>query len=135
MLHVQFVLDALLVSVYNKIKKKRKGDSNPDSFHRLHTNFERGKRTMDNFELDFMANNMVDSALTLKALANAFFRQFVEGKEKENLLAVSMNYEDFQYLYGSIMLSVEEVAQRAKGFKAYVKEGATDDHERTSKNP
>ena len=68
---------------------------------------------MDTMELLDKAISLKDSVLSLKAVSDSFFREYVEGTEEANIIAVTASQETYTYLYKVLSDLVFEVREKA----------------------
>ena len=66
---------------------------------------------MDTNEMLDRVITLKDSVLSLKAVSTSFFREYVEGTEKDNITAVIASHETYLYLFkvlSDLLLDVEK---------------------------
>lgn len=66
---------------------------------------------MDTNEMLDKVIELKDSVLSLKAVSTSFFREYVEGTERDNIIAVTASHETYLYLFkvlSDLLLDVEK---------------------------
>lgn len=66
---------------------------------------------MDTNEMLDKVIALKDSVLSLKAVSTSFFREYVEGTERDNIIAVTASHETYLYLFkvlSDLLLDVEK---------------------------
>ena len=73
---------------------------------------------MDTFELQTQASELKHTVLTLKAISNSFFNQFVVGTERDNIIAVTAQPETYCYLYRAMTDLIFDAQKKAVALEA-----------------
>lgn len=75
--------------------------------------YMKGAETMKTIDVCWEASELKHSVLSLKAVAENFYRRFVEHGPELNVLAVQTSHEEYEYLYRAMFSLICEVRDKA----------------------